>query len=148
MLFLLLSILAFILGVSLLILGIILQNKSNIKYKLIYQTYIKVTGEIIGRRTSKLRDFDSARSGVIYPIVKYKTNEGEELILRSNIGAGNFDYRVGDTIEVYYDPQNPADAIVNIPASRYLPIILCGSFSFILLLFSVMLFAVWFVMNL
>lgn len=98
LLFLLLSILAFILGVSLLILGIILQNKSNIKYKLIYQTYIKVTGEIIGRRTSKFRDFDSARSGVIYPIVKYKTNEGEELILRSNIGAGNFDYRVGDTI--------------------------------------------------
>ncbi len=134
------SIVTFILGVSLLVLGIILQKKSNKKYNCIYQTYVKVSGEIIDRRVSESISTDSPTSGMIYPIVKYKTNEGEELILNSRIGVGNLDYRIGDIIEVFYNPKNPTDAIINVPAARYIPIILCGSFSFALLLTSVVLF--------
>ncbi|OPZ94783.1 MAG: hypothetical protein BWY74_00288 [Firmicutes bacterium ADurb.Bin419] len=78
--------------------------------------------------------------GVFYPVVKYKTNEGEELIIQSKIGVGNLDYLVGNRMEVFYNPNNPTDAILYVPVTRYLPIIIGGSFSIMLILFSVLLF--------
>jgi len=126
----------FIVGVVSLVFGIIFQKIINTKYKLIYQTYVKVPGVIISRKVSTSMDSE----GVVYPVVKYKTNEGEELIIQSRIGVGNLDYRVGDRMEVFYNPNNPTDAIINIPAARYLPIILGGVFSFVFLLISVISF--------
>lgn len=55
----------------------------------------------------------SSKSSTYYPIVKFKTQKGESAELESNVGSYPPSFRVGETVSVLYNPNNPAEAEIN-----------------------------------
>lgn len=133
--------LSLICGIILFGIGILLQKKSSIKHDMIIRTYTKTTGIVIGLvYGGTTTDYNGRR----FPTVKYQVDSAE-YILKSKISVGSFDFKIGDSIEVLYNPINPQEAVINIKLTKYLPIIICSSFAFVLLLLATSLFFIHFI---
>ncbi|MBD1928846.1 DUF3592 domain-containing protein [Trichocoleus sp. FACHB-90] len=55
----------------------------------------------------------SSKSSTYYPIVKFKTQKGESVEFQSSVGTYPPSFRVGETVSVLYDANNPAEAEIN-----------------------------------
>lgn len=65
--------------------------------------------EVVSR--TKLRDGE--RRTLFYPIVEFRTANGEAIRFENDAGSNPSAYRVGDTVEVLYDPQTPQSAMID-----------------------------------
>ncbi len=53
------------------------------------------------------------RRTFFYPVVEFRTVDGESIRFESSIGSNPAAYRVGDTVKVLYDPQTPQSALID-----------------------------------
>lgn len=69
------------------------------------------------------------------PVIKYTTKEGQEFTYCSNNSSNPPAYAVGEKVQIYYDPSNPADAAMA-GISGMLGSIICGGIGIVFLLFG------------
>ncbi len=61
-----------------------------------------------------------------YPVVEFRAADGEVIRFESGTGGDPPEYRVGDAVRVYYDPQAPQSAVIDSWKRRALPLALIG----------------------
>lgn len=49
-------------------------------------------------------------STLYYPVVRFQTATGQEIVSQSTTGSRPTPFHVGQAVTIYYDPANPADA--------------------------------------
>ena len=49
----------------------------------------------------------------LYPVVEFRTAEGEVIRFQGSSGSNPPEYRVGDTVRVRYDPHIPQSAVID-----------------------------------
>ena len=65
-------------------------------------------------------------STTLAPVFLFETKNGTSIKIDSNIGSSIREFTVGDTIEIYYDPNHPYDAKINSFVQLWaFPIIIC-----------------------
>jgi Protein of unknown function (DUF3592) len=69
-----------------------------------------VRGEVVDLEYRRDNSGSSASGGAYYPVVKYRTAAGDQRTLYGNTGSSPPSYRVGEAVDVLYDPTNPSDA--------------------------------------
>jgi hypothetical protein len=76
-------------------------------------SWVRVTGEVVDyERTS-----DGEGGTITMPVVEYTTTDGDVVRARpyeernTDVDAGGYD--IGDTVTVYYNPENPRDMFIN-----------------------------------
>lgn len=65
------------------------------------------TGSVI--RLEYTSSVGNSNSGSYYPVIRFKTESGEEMKLRSHYRCPPPEYRVGDTVKIIYNKDNPKD---------------------------------------
>jgi hypothetical protein len=74
------------------------------------QRFIRSAERTTGTVTDLVRDSDSDGSTVYYPVIAFRTSAGADVTFRSNTGSNPPSYRVGESVEVLYDPADPQRA--------------------------------------
>lgn len=126
--------LALVLGIA----TIVVQRMVSHHYETKIEKSIKTEGRIIGfKKKSVSRD----STGHYYPILSYKDNRGNTYELISKVRRGTVQmYQDLDQLPpeiVYYNPEKPIEAFIYIPAVKYLPMIVGGSFTLMCLCFAI-----------
>jgi hypothetical protein len=67
----------------------------------------------------------NSRTGSYNPVVKYSYN-GIVTVFRSNVGSSPSNYRVGDKVQVCFDPNNLKDAQINDWSNQWLAVTILG----------------------
>lgn len=55
---------------------------------------------------------DSDGGGTYYPMVQFRTQTGSIFNVAGNTGSNPAAYSIGETVKVYYDPENPTDIML------------------------------------
>src|SRR5437868_8574824 len=55
----------------------------------------------------------SRGSGSAHPRIRFRTDNGQEVVFRSSMGTSPPAYEVGEHVPVLYDPVKPANAFIN-----------------------------------
>ncbi|MGE0154670.1 MAG: DUF3592 domain-containing protein [Reyranellaceae bacterium] len=63
------------------------------------------------------------------PVVEFRTGDGQRIRLEGRISVSPTPYRVGETIGVFHDPQDPSDALIDAFAERWFLPLLFGGFA-------------------
>jgi len=71
---------------------------------------LTASGRVVGLEEEVSVLYNGERLSFGYPIVRFSTAHGEEVEFRSPEGVTPCRAQVGDDVTVYYDPQNPLDA--------------------------------------
>ena len=82
---------------------------------------VHVTGIV-----SSLREEHSGDSIMYYPVVQFTAAGGVPIIINSAEGSKPPQFHVGESCQVYYNPLDPHDAIVDSPTSRWISVFLWG----------------------
>ena len=84
--------------------------------------------ELVDGRVVKIETIsDPDGSGPVYfPVVQYITKKGETFKNTSSVGSSPASYKEGDTVEIYYDPQNPNVFEIKDFWSKWLKLIVTG----------------------
>lgn len=53
------------------------------------------------------------RETLFYPVVEFRTVDGESIRFQGSTGSNPAAYRAGDTVKVLYDPQTPQSALID-----------------------------------
>ena len=110
----------------LLSIGLGLLVISGVMY-LINAIFISRAELVDGTVTLINTSFDSDYNSTTYcPLVRYITKAGQTLTYDSDVCSSPADYKVGDQVQVYYDPQNPGKAQIKNFWSQYLQSITMG----------------------
>jgi hypothetical protein len=73
-------------------------------------TFLQHSEQVIGR-VSKLNHFHDFDTGDSYcPLVEFTTQAGQQITYDTGICSDPPDYKQGQQVKVYYDPQKPQDA--------------------------------------
>jgi len=75
---------------------------------------------------SSLREEHSDDGIMYYPVVQFTAAGGAPVTINSNEGSKPPQFHVGETCQVYYNPLDPHDAIIDSPMSRYISWFLWG----------------------
>jgi hypothetical protein len=59
-----------------------------------------------------------------YPVVRFVARGGQTYVVRSSFGADPPEFRVGQNVTVYYDPQQPQTALIDSDHLWLLPVVL------------------------
>jgi hypothetical protein len=62
---------------------------------------------------SRTKTSGGERKTYFYPVVEFRTADGERVRFESSTGSNPSSYRVGDTVRVRYDPQTPQSALID-----------------------------------
>ncbi len=62
---------------------------------------------------SRTKTSGGERKTYFYPVVEFRTADGESVRFESSTGSNPSSYRVGDTVRVRYDPQTPQSALID-----------------------------------
>lgn len=62
---------------------------------------------------SRTRTSGGERKTLFYPVVEFRTVDGESIRFEGSTGSNPAAYRVGDTVKVLYDPQTPQSALID-----------------------------------
>ncbi len=103
----------FFLGIGILI-GGIFEYKSNQQF---LQSSQKSTGIV-----TDLILGDS----VYYPVLQFRTLANKTIDFKSSVGSNPPSYRVGDTVEIYYNPTDPYSAKISDFWSNWFGVIITG----------------------
>jgi hypothetical protein len=66
-----------------------------------------------GRVVDVVSRTTAAYDASFYPVVEFRTADGEVIRFESGTGGDPPEYRVGDAVRVYYDPQAPQSAMID-----------------------------------
>ena len=75
---------------------------------------------------SSLREEHSGDGVMYYPVVQFTPAGGAPITINSSEGSKPPQFHVGERCQVYYNPLDPRDAIIDSPMSRWLPWFLWG----------------------
>lgn len=79
--------------------------------KAFLETAVETQGTVIALQ----RDSE----GVYFPIFKFDTDAGEAIQIKSSSGSQPPKYSEGETVSIFYSPDNPDDALLNDTFSLY-----------------------------
>lgn len=72
-----------------------------------------------------VREHSGGEGPTKHPVIRYKTERGEEVTFESRFGSSNWEIKPGDRLEILANADNPSDAeVVNFMAQWGLPIVL------------------------
>jgi len=74
------------------------------------------------------------------PIISFTTKEGDKIEFTSAIGNNSPSYRVGETVEIIYDPKEPNKADINSFTSLWMAPLILGVFGIIFFLIGFSIF--------
>ena len=110
----------------LLSIGLVLLAIGGVMY-LINAVFISRAELVDGTVTLINTSFDADYNSTTFcPLVRYTTKAGQPLTYDSDVCSSPADYKVGDQVQVYYDPQNPGKAQIKNFWSQYLQSITMG----------------------
>jgi hypothetical protein len=66
----------------------------------------RTTGTVVGHRHKKRRGMDNKVDILVHPVVRFEAENGETVEFESGMGS-NIPPKVGEAVEVFYDPSNP-----------------------------------------
>jgi hypothetical protein len=90
------------------------------------KNFVGKAQETKGTVTDSLYDSDSEGSGY-YSVFKFKTMNGQEIEKTSNLRTNPPQHKIGQVIDVLYDPANPNDARIKSTTNLYfVPFLLGG----------------------
>ena len=129
-------------GLILLALAVIFLIPAYIQYKkiqLLLKTGITTTAKIIdvheSQTTSTDADGFTTTTETYKPEIEFKTETGETVRYTSQISTSNKNtWKIGDTVEIVYDPNNLKNIKIKKTMQLYFLPILLGFFSLILLI--------------
>lgn len=93
----------------------------NQKRNKLLTTGIRVDGIVYGF-TSRSGDDSSAN----YPVIRFLTKRNEWITGTYKVSYPRFILKQGQKVEVFYNPDNPSDFILNLKADRWLLLISAG----------------------
>jgi hypothetical protein len=73
------------------------------------RSFINKSRQTQGTITEMVYSSDSDGGGYI-PVFRFRTLEGQEIEARGDLGTNPPQFKVGQTVEVLYDPENPGKA--------------------------------------
>lgn len=72
------------------------------------------TGQVVALEYRRSRDtHDGSTSYLYYPVVEFALADGQQIRFESQVGSSWPRFRVGQAVEVLYDPRNPQKAQIN-----------------------------------
>jgi hypothetical protein len=101
-------------GLILLLLGM-RQMKSGDAY---VAHAVKAQGEVVALAEKRYIVTKGKAHKAFYPVVRF-TADGREMRFTSDMAGSQPEYKVGDKVEVVYDPADPSKAKINHPASTH-----------------------------
>jgi hypothetical protein len=79
-----------------------------------------------------LQRSESSKGGATYyPVVSYTTRDGKVVTFSSGVSTNPPSYEVGESVEVYYDPQNPNGAEIKGFFSQWFVVLIFGGLGLI-----------------
>ncbi len=73
---------------------------------------------------SRTKTSGGERKTYFYPVVEFRTADGESVRFEGSTGSNPSSYRVGDTVRVRYDPQTPQSAVIDSWRDVLMPLII------------------------
>lgn len=73
----------------------------------------RATGTVVGHRHKKRRGMGNKVDILVHPVVRFEAESGEAVEFESGIGS-NIPPKVGEEVEVFYDPSNPEEARITV----------------------------------
>ncbi|NMC14391.1 MAG: DUF3592 domain-containing protein [Chloroflexi bacterium] len=84
------------------------------KAQSLIENFNTALGTVTG--TTYLRNVDETGSTnpswLIHPVVRFTTPQGEEISFTDRVGSNPAEYKVGDKVEVLYNPDHPQEATI------------------------------------
>lgn len=74
---------------------------------------LSTQGEVVDFVSRLTSSSNRGRTYIFYPVVEFRTAEGEVIRFQGSSGSSPPSYRVGDTVRVRYDPQTPQSAVID-----------------------------------
>ncbi len=96
-------IISFVLGLVFLAIALF----SYIKETRFLQKAEQATGRVVDLRRNAGTDSHGSAFITYYPIIHFQNREGREVEYEGGIGSDPPAYKIGQTVEMYYDPDNP-----------------------------------------
>lgn len=82
---------------------------------------VSAEGRVVEMHSEYSSDSDGGGSYVYYPVVEFKDMNDQAVIFRDRIGSNPAPYRIGETVDVLYDPANPGRSFIDRGAWNWLP---------------------------
>jgi hypothetical protein len=72
---------------------------------------IRTAGTVVGHEKRRRHGMDHGVSVLVHPVVRFEAEDGRTIEFESKLGS-NIPPKVGEEVEVFYDPSRPEDARV------------------------------------
>ena len=102
-----------VIGLVALVIGILWIRSTKERLK----TMINHTGTVV----EKVRVERPGETANFYPVVEFKTQTGEVFRFEGKTSGTEYEYKIGEQIEILYDPQDPKGAMINSWKELWLP---------------------------
>jgi hypothetical protein len=94
-----------VIGLVALVIGILWIRSTKERLK----TMINHTGTVV----EKVRVERPGETANFYPVVEFKTQTGEVFRFEGKTSGPENEYKIGEQVEILYDPQDPQGAMIN-----------------------------------
>jgi cytochrome c oxidase assembly protein Cox11 len=94
-----------VIGLVALVIGILWIGSTKERLK----TMINHTGTVV----EKVRVERPGETANFYPVVEFKTQTGEVFRFEGKTSGPENEYKIGEQVEILYDPQDPQGAMIN-----------------------------------
>lgn len=96
------------------------------------------SGVVTSLRTSR----DDDGQDMFAPVVDFRTQTGQQATYQSSLYSRPCKYKVGDPVELLYNPDKPSDAQIKGRSMNYLPMLIVGGLGVVFALVGVIMFAI------
>ncbi len=118
------AIVAVLVGLALIVAGLSTRRTNRARER----GWLEATGEIVELMPG---DINAAR---LHPVARYQREDGSVGQVRDSVATQPPRFRVGDRVQVRYDPADPAQASIGAGGAAILPSVLIGIGAFVLVL--------------
>ncbi len=118
------AIVAVLVGLALIVAGLSARRTNRARER----GWLEATGEIVELMPG---DINAAR---LHPVARYQREDGSVGQVRDSVATQPPRFRVGDRVQVRYDPADPAQASIGAGGAAILPSVLIGLGAFVLVL--------------
>ncbi len=102
-----------VIGLVAVVIGILWIRSTKERLK----TMINHTGTVV----EKSRVERPGETATFYPVVEFKTQTGDVFRFEGKTSGAEHEYKIGEQIEILYDPQDPKGAMINSWKELWLP---------------------------
>ena len=79
-----------------------------------------------GKAEGTVKDLEKS-GGVYYPIFEFQPPDGKPVTIKATTGSDPPSYKIGDKVDVVFDPKSPHEAKVNTIFQTYLESLISGA---------------------